>query len=144
MTGSLSLSLAFIPASSKHNSSSPLPRFACFPASYTASSSSSFLSTLLWGCDLRTLRNVYGPPHLVNTTVEERRGWGGEGCSARVLLSEDTCAVTSSVRWDRTGQRQVNGFMSGWGYILRGSAGVWGDQNDVISKACSIWLDSAV
>lgn len=46
-------------------------------------------------------------------------------------------------RWD-TRRTQVNGFVREGGYSLGGgSAGMWGDPNDVISKACGICADSA-
>lgn len=97
----------------------PLPGLACFLASTPPC-----FSTLLWGCDLRTLRHLFS--YLTYSKHDrrgERRGGGregedGEGWEGGCVdghLSEEKRAVTSSARWDM-GHPQVNGFMCKWGY----------------------------
>lgn len=68
---------------------------------------------------------------IVNTSVEERREAALEPSYER-----RRAPWRALVRWD-AGRPQVNGIMCEWG---GGSVGMWGDENDVIPKACSIWL----
>lgn len=65
-----------------------------------------------------------------------RQGGGGESSYER-----SSAPWRALVRLD-AGRPQVDGSVCTWGG--GGSVGMWGDQNDVISKACSIWLDSVV
>lgn len=72
----------------------------------------------------------------------ERRGReeearGGEG-AAESSYESASAPWRALVRSD-AGRPQVDGSICTW---VGGSVGMWGDRNDVISKACSIWLDS--
>lgn len=73
--------------------------------------------------------------------VEKSKGRREGGRGGESSYERSRAPWRALVRLD-AGRPQVDGSVCTWGG--GGSVGMWGDQNDVISKACSIWLDSVV